>query len=243
MFNLIDKNKKGIIFPSSPFVFIFILETIQLPVLVTPIVCQYSHLLPISTQIRCQGFSGELSSSSLPDQVSALCKFQPLWQARGIVTENIILLFKLSACTLILLVLTISYLNIKENISSIGNTVGITKPKLRDASVCSDSDPCFPAAALHLHSLVSLNVQAQAQIIQRLRYVPSLLRGSLWRWGPFTAPKGKHVCKVYKSLWGLGLNPHSAKVNTWMRERRNLPSLWALPVDVFALVYSYQVCK
>lgn len=179
MFNLIDKNKKGIIFPSSPFVFIFILETIQLPVLITPIVCQYSHLLPISTQIRSQGFSGELSSSSLPDQVSALCKFQPLWQASSIVTENMILLFKLPACTLILLVLSISYLTIKENISSIGNEVGRTKPKLRDASVCSELDPCPPADALHLHSFFSLNVQTQAQIIQRLRYVPSLLRGSL----------------------------------------------------------------
>lgn len=54
------------VFPSSTFVFIFILETFSPPVL--------AILPPISTLIRSQGFSGGLSSSSLPDKVSALLR-------------------------------------------------------------------------------------------------------------------------------------------------------------------------
>lgn len=64
-----------------------------------------SHLLPISTLIQSPGFSGGLLSSSFPGKVSALCKFQLLWQASRVVTKNMILLCKFPACTLILLVL------------------------------------------------------------------------------------------------------------------------------------------
>lgn len=59
---------EGGVFPTSTFVFIFILETFWPPVL--------AILLPFSTLIQSQGFSGGLSSSSLPDKVSALLRSQ-----------------------------------------------------------------------------------------------------------------------------------------------------------------------
>lgn len=58
---------EGGVFPSSTFVFIFILETFSPPVL--------AILLPF-TLFQSQGFSGGLSSSSLPDKVSALLRSQ-----------------------------------------------------------------------------------------------------------------------------------------------------------------------
>lgn len=200
-------------------------------------VCQCSRLLPISTLIRSQGFSGGLSSSSLPDKVSALCKFQPLWQTSRVVTKAMILLRKFPACTLILLVLTMSYFEIKKIYHPLETFFWKKKAKIERRISSLRFRHVFPSRCFTALQLFPLNVQGWAQIMQRLRPVLNLSR----RWDHSQDVKesaGVSLCGVWASI---PIQPKLRSANE--RERQRPVSSSCRCVCFTAFLVSWSVSK